>query len=114
MANAYVVLEARRLAPIVQDCTRNGAYVHALVSDLQGRKTIERWERSEAYVLDPAGTYRLGATQWGYQARDYISWDVTLGPIAPDVTAIRWNVYDAEGNLYSGTCEPSTTVIGDG
>ncbi|HVX89233.1 MAG TPA: carboxypeptidase-like regulatory domain-containing protein, partial [Gemmatimonadales bacterium] len=77
VANTSVALEARRLAPIVQQCTRDGESVHALVSDLQGRKTIERWQRSEAYVLDPAGTYRLGAPDWTYRALDYITWEIT-------------------------------------
>ena len=107
-ANTYVPLAARRLAPLVQGCVREGDRVVALVSDLQGRKTIERWDRSEVYVLDAAGAYRIGAREWGYTALDYISWQVTLGPIAPEVTAIRWNLYDDEGHAYSGICEPAT------
>ncbi|HVX89966.1 MAG TPA: hypothetical protein VG940_13610, partial [Gemmatimonadales bacterium] len=83
------------------------------VSDLQGRKTIERWQRSEAYVLDPAGTYRLGAPDWTYRALDYITWEITLGPISPETTTIRWNVYDDQGNLYTGICEPAAAPTGE-
>lgn len=106
----YVNLMARRLAPVVQECARDGDQVHALVSDLQGRKTIERWERSVAIIDDPAGDYRVGAISWGYLALDMITWQVTLGPIAPDVDLIRWEVYDSEGHRFVGSCEPAIIV----
>lgn len=111
--NAYVSLSARRLAPLVQECTRNGLTVSARIIDLQGRKTIERWQRSEAFVLDPAGEYRIGAPAWSYRALDYETWEVSLSPVAAVTQAIRWNVYDAEGHVYSGICEPVTPPPSD-
>lgn len=111
--NAYITLEARRLAPIVQECVRVGDQVRALVSDLQGRKTIERWQRSEAVVLDPAGDRPIGASAWGYRAVDYITWEVTLGPVTDASTGIRWNVYDVDGHLYSALCEPAVAPPGE-
>jgi hypothetical protein len=100
-------LQARRLAPIVQECVRDGDQVSALVSDLQGRKTIERWAESQVLILDPAGPYRVIANSWGYQALDYLTWKVTLGPISPGTTQIHWYVYDSEGHLFDGVCEPT-------
>ena len=108
LSNAYVSLTARRLAPLVQDCVRDGLSVRALITDLQGRKSIERWQRSEAIILDPSGEYTIGAPAWSYRAIDYETWEVTLTPVAAVTTTIRWNVYDAEGHLYAGTCEPVT------
>ena len=111
--NAFVTLQARRLAPIVQDCVLDGSYVHALVSDLQGRKSIERWQRSQATILDPSGDYTIGAPAWYYRAVDYVTWEVTVGPLTPESTGIRWNVYDAEGHLYSAVCEPAVAQTGE-
>lgn len=111
--NAFITFKTRRLAPLVRACEREGQYVRAQVLDLQGRKTVERWQRSEAFVLDPAGTYRIGAPAWYYRAVDYITWEVTIGPVAAETATIRWNVYDAEGHGYAGICEPGVTAPGD-
>lgn len=111
IGNAFLTLAARRLAPFVQECVRDGSSVHALVSDLQGRKTIERWQKSEAFVVDPAGEYRIGAPAWSYESVDYLTWKVTLGPVAPETMTIRWNIFDAEGHRFSGSCEPSPPPI---
>lgn len=110
--NAYVTLMARRLAPIVQECVQEGQTVRALVTDLQGRKSVERWQKSEATVLDPSGQYTIAAPIWGYTAVDYLTWAVTLSPVAPG-NAIRWHVFDSEGHAYSGTCEPTAAPPGE-
>lgn len=107
VSNAYFALLPRRLAPFVQECVRDGEYIHALVTDLQGRKTIERWEQSEAFVRDTAGEHRIGAANWTYLPLDYLTYEVTLGPVAPDASAVRWNVYDSDAHLFAGVCEPS-------
>ncbi len=103
-------LLARRLAPAVQECVREGDQVHALVTDLQGRKTIERWAQSQALVDDPAGIYRVGAINWKYEALDYLTYRVTLSPISPAVTRIRWDVYDSDGHRFTGACEPAEVL----
>ena len=100
-------LQVRRLAPAVTECVREGDQVHALVTDLQGRKTIERWAQSQALIDDPAGIYRVGAINWQYEALDYLTWRVTLRPISPDVTRIQWDVYDSDGHRFTGACEPA-------
>jgi hypothetical protein len=100
-------LLARRLAPIVQQCVRDGDKVIAMVSDLQGRKTIERWNESQVLILDPAGPYFVSAINWGYQAVDILTWQITLGPISAATTEIHWYVYDNEGHTFSGICEPT-------
>ncbi len=103
-------LQARRLAPAVRECVREGDQVHAVLIDLQGRKTIERWNQSQALVDDPAGAYRVGAINWQYEAIDYLTWRVTLVPISPAVTMIRWNVYDSDGHRFTGACEPAEVL----
>jgi hypothetical protein len=108
----YLNLMARRLAPVVQDCVRDGNYIHAFVSDLQGRKTVERWSRSEVLILDPAGDTRVGAINWGYEAVDYLTWKVTLGPVGPNANVVRWNVFDSENHQFVGACEP-TDISGE-
>jgi hypothetical protein len=112
VTNAFVDLQARRLAPVVIECWREGDSVHALVVDLQGRKSLERWTQSEAYVTGPAGTYRVGADQWKYRAVDPLTWKVSLVPVAPEATMVRWTLYDSEGHRYSAVWEPVTSPAG--
>lgn len=105
-ASSFVNLQARREAPAAYDCVQVGSTLTALVSDLQGRKSLERWSRSEAIVQGRAGSHRIGAINWGYEALDYITWKITLTLTDPEVTVVNWNLYDSEGHRYTGACEP--------
>lgn len=107
LGSMEVDLLARRLAPAVIDCTRDGDSVHATLVDLQGRKTIERWNQSAALIRDPAGVYTVGAINWKYQAIDPLTWRVTLVPISSATTLIQWDIYDSDGHRFTGACEPT-------
>lgn len=107
LGSLSVSLLARRLAPAVLDCVRDGDSVHALLIDLQGRKTIERWNQSSARVNDPAGSYLVGAINWKYEALDDLTWRVTLVPVSSGTALINWDVYDSDGHRFTGACEPA-------
>jgi hypothetical protein len=107
IAQTNIYLLARRLAPVVLECVRDGNKVIATVIDLQGRKTIERQYQSQALILDPAGPYRVSAINWGYQAVDILTWKITLSPISPATAEIHWYVYDSEGHAFDGICDPT-------
>lgn len=110
--NAFIDLQARRLAPLVVECWRQGDSVHALVVDLQGRKSLERWTESDAYVANSAGSYRIAADAWKYRAVDPYTWKVSLVPVAPEATMVRWTLYDNEGHRYSAVWEPVAAPTG--
>lgn len=102
-------LSLRRRAPFVFDCYREGTMARALMIDLQGRKSIERWTQSEATIVAPSGNQTIGAVNWTYFVPpDYYQWPIGFA-IPADATRINWEVYDNEGYRFIGTCEFALT-----
>ena len=101
-------LQLRRRAPLVIDCWRDSAMVHALLIDLQGRKSIERWAQSKAVIEAPSGNITLYGQQWTYfPPPDYYQWPIGFD-VPADAVRIRWDVYDDEGYRFLGSCELGT------
>lgn len=98
-------LQLRRRAPLVVDCYREGDEAHALLIDLQGRKSVERWTQSKATIIAPSGNVTVGASNWDYfPPPDYYHWPIGMS-VPADATGIRWEVYDNEGYRFAGACE---------
>ena len=99
-------LLARRAAPIVRDCYREDTRVRALLTDLQGRKSVERWSLSRAVVVSPTGNVTVMAPNWEYYAaEDYYDWPIAIGSVPAEATTILWDVYDTDGNHFTGSCD---------
>src|SRR5688572_27824427 len=62
----FLNLSLRRRAPLVIDCSRSGSMAYALLIDLQGRKSVERWVQSRATIESPSGNVTIGAANWSY------------------------------------------------
>lgn len=108
--SVFLDLQLRRRAPVVLDCSRDGSMVHALLIDLQGRKSVERWVQSRAVIEAPSGSVTVGAANWSYfAAPDYYQWPIGL-TVPADAVRIRWDVYDNEGYHFLGACEFGPTT----
>lgn len=98
-------LQLRRRAPLVADCSRDEAMAYAILIDLQGRKSIERWVQSRAIILAPSGNVTLTGQQWTYfPPPDYYQWPIGM-TVPADATGIKWDIYDNEGYRFTGSCE---------
>jgi hypothetical protein len=100
-------LLVRRNAPVIRGCYRDGSLVRALLTDLQGRKSVERWAKSRAVIVTPGATITVMAPNWQYfPAPDYFDWPIAIGDVPPEATSILWDVYDTPGgNRFTGSCE---------
>jgi len=103
-------LLVRRNAPVIRECYRDGTRARALLTDLQGRKSVERWSKSRAVVVTPTGTMTVMAPNWEYYpAPDYYDWPIAIGSVPAEATSILWDVYDNEGNRFTGSCDLTVT-----
>lgn len=99
----------RRLAPYPIGCELYPDHFRAVIVDLQGRKTLERWQQSKLTLEAPAGPRSVGAILWGYRALDYYQWEITIPDVDPGTTLVDWDLFDSEGHNYTGSCEPVPT-----
>ena len=105
-ASSVIELQLRRLAPIAIQCRLGSAGFSAVVVDLQGRKTLERWSQSTLTLVTPAGSRTIPAPGWGYHALDYLKWLVTIPDASPSTVRADWVLFDSQGDAYRGSCEP--------
>ncbi len=99
-------LPLRRLAPVPVTCELEPQGFRAIVVDLQGRKSLERWSQSTLTLVWSARQTTIGAVNWGYRAIDGLRWEVTIPNVDGSVLRADWQLYDSEGHLYRGSCEP--------
>lgn len=104
-------LPLRRLAPYPLRCELNSGGFNAILVDLQGRKAIERWSQSTLTLVTPSGRRTIGARAWGYTPLDTYRSRVTIADADPGTLRADWMLYDIQGDLFSGSCEPSRTSI---
>ena len=61
-------------------------------------------------VVSPTGNRTVMAPNWEYYpAPDYYDWPIAIGAVPPEATSILWDVYDNEGNRFSGSCDLTVT-----
>jgi hypothetical protein len=100
----------RRLAPFPLSCELSTDGFHAVIVDLQGRKSLERWSESSLTLVTPTQQRTIGALGWRYQGLDYLRWEVTIPDADPAITRADWILYDSQGDAYRGSCEPIPVV----
>ena len=105
-ASSTIELPLRRLAPIPLRCELGSAGFTAIVVDLQGRKSLERWTQSSLTLVTPTGSRTISAVRWGYHALDYLKWLVTIPDASPSTIRADWVLFDSQGDAYRGSCEP--------
>lgn len=94
----------RRLAPLLVACALQADTIHALIVDLQGRKTLNRREGSTVALTAPSGITVLNGFSWRWTAIDNLTWRVRV-PVAGDaVSRIAWQLRDIDGNLDASEC----------
>jgi hypothetical protein len=106
---ALISLPLRRLAPAPFGCRLEGGTLRATIVDLQGRKSLERWNRSALTIHTPVGPRTIGAVAWGYEPPDdTYHWDIYITDAGPIVERVDWRLFDSDLNAYTGTCVPET------
>jgi hypothetical protein len=102
-------LELRRLAPFPIRCAVTDSGFRAVVVDLQGRKSLERWSQSTLTLVTATSSRTIPAIAWGYTALDYLQWQVTIPDASLSTVRADWVLFDSEGDVYRGSCEPDVT-----
>ena len=100
----------RRLAPYPISCAIGDSGFRAVIVDLQGRKSLDRWANSTLTLDRPLGSRSIAALDWNYQALDYMQWAVSIPDASLSTFRADWVLFDSEGNAYRGSCEPSATL----
>jgi hypothetical protein len=100
----------RRLAPYPISCAIGDSGFRAVIVDLQGRKSLDRWANSTLTLDTPLGNRTIAALAWNYHALDYMQWAVSIPDASLSTFRADWVLFDSEGNAYRGSCEPSVTL----
>lgn len=96
----------RRLAPFPVSCQLGPAGFQATIVDLQGRKSLERWSQSELTLVTDSKQRTIPAVNWGYRALGTLEWQVTIADADASTIRADWVLFDSQGDLYRGSCEP--------
>ena len=100
----YIPVRLRRLAPAVTACYIDRDTVRATVIDLDGRKTIDRRERSRLRLLAPTPIDSMTAYELYWNPVDILTWHV-LAPLGRfDVTDTEWLLEDETGRTTVQRC----------
>jgi len=94
----------RRLAPLLIACTLQADTIHALIVDLQGRKTLNRREGSTVALTVPSGITVLNGFSWRWTPIDHLTWRVRVPVGGAPVSRISWQLRDLDGNLDASDC----------
>lgn len=103
-------LPLRRLAPFPTGCQLSDSGFAAIVIDLQGRKSLERWSQSTLTLRAPSGDRVIDALSWDYTPLDTYRWKVSIPDADPQTFRADWLLYDNTGGLFRGSCEPLPTA----
>ncbi len=94
----------RRLAPLLVACGLQADTIHALIVDLQGRKTLNRREGSTVALTGPSGITVFNGFAWRWTAIDNVTWRVRVPGVGDSVSRIAWQLRDTDGNLDASEC----------
>lgn len=99
-------LPLRRLAPFPTQCQLSDQGFSAVVVDLQGRKSLERWSQSTLTLRAANGDRVIDALSWDYTPLDTYRWRVSIPDADSTTFRADWLLYDNTGDLFHGSCEP--------
>jgi hypothetical protein len=101
-----ITIPLKRLAPLPIGCRLDAGVFRAIVIDLQGRKSLERWARSSMTLRLPVGDRTIGALAWGYRPLDTYHWELTIADAGDEVERVDWHLFDSDLHEYVGSCVP--------
>jgi hypothetical protein len=87
----------RRLNPALTGCLIAADTVHAVIVDLQGRKTLNRAEGSRIVLTDAAGETVVTAWDWNWRAVDEVTWRARVPTRGRHVDRAVWTLRDQQG-----------------
>jgi hypothetical protein len=94
-------------APLVTRCRMADGLLHALATDLAGRKTILRHARSEVTLHGPEfGSVTVSWLHWSWKAVDDWTYQVSVPLPSGEVISAAWWVYDRDLNVRQVSCDP--------
>jgi hypothetical protein len=98
-----VFLPVRRLAPLITAFFPAGDSTWITVVDLQGRKTVNRWLRTQATLANGTAQWtRLGNT-WIWNPVDSITYLVSI-PNTSGAEEFRFDIHDVTGSTSQAVC----------
>ena len=100
----YIPVRLRRLAPAVTACFIDRDTVRATVIDLDGRKTIDRRERSRLRLLAPTPVDSITAYELYWNPVDILTWHVVAPLGRFDITDTEWLLEDETGRTTVQRC----------
>lgn len=97
-------VQLRRLSPFLQACAVQADTIHALIVELQGRKTLNRREGSTVSLTTPSGTTVLDGFAWRWTAIDNVTWWVRIPVPGASPSRISWQLRDTDDNMHAADC----------
>lgn len=95
----------RRLNPALTGCLIAADTVHAVIVDLQGRKTLNRADGSRIVLTDVGGDTVVTAWDWNWRAVDEFTWRARVPTRGRLVDRAVWTLRDKEGFGELVDCE---------
>jgi len=87
----------RRLNPALTACAIAADTVHAVIVDLQGRKTLNRADGSRIRLTDQGGATVVTAWEWSWRAVDEFTWRARVPTHGRQVSRAEWTLKDQQG-----------------
>ncbi len=87
----------RRLNPALTGCTISADTVHAVIVDLQGRKTLNRADGSSIILTDQGGDTVVSAWDWSWRAVDELTWRARVPTGGRRIDRAVWTLRDQQG-----------------
>lgn len=95
----------RRLHPALTGCAISADTVHAVIVDLQGRKTLNRADGSTIRLTDMAGDIDVVAWDWNWRPVDEFTWRARVPTHGRRIDRAVWTLRDQQGFGEFVDCE---------
>ncbi len=97
-------VQLRRLSPFLQACAVQADTIHAVIVELQGRKTLNRREGSTVSLTTPSGTTVLNGFAWRWTPINHVTWWVRIPVPGNAPSRVSWLLRDIDDNLHAADC----------
>lgn len=98
-----VSIGLRRLAPLVTGFRPFGDSTRITVVDLQSRKTVDRWQVTQAVLRNAASEWTQFGAQWAWNPIDGFTWLVSI-PNTGAAQSFRFDIHDVTGSADTAFC----------
>ncbi len=103
--NMEVAVLLRRLAPAIVGFSSVGDSITARVVDLQGRKTVERWDESHVDIDMGGATLTVIGRQLHWHPIDNWTYQMVLPSVPDGAVSLDWTVEDDQGFSFREVCQ---------